>query len=82
MRIAKRRQIELLGDLRAEPAVEVVTIEADLDLAAWRLWSDRPDKAWSLVDCASFVVMQRLGLTEAITSDHHFEQAGFVRLLG
>ena len=44
-------------------------------------WESRPDKEWSLVDCASFVVMQQRGLTEVLTTDHHFEQAGFVRLL-
>jgi len=38
-------------------------------------------KEWSLVDCASFVAMQQRGIFEALTTDHHFEQAGFVRLL-
>jgi predicted nucleic acid-binding protein len=41
----------------------------------------RLDKEWSLVDCASFVVMQHRSIVEALTADHHFEQAGFVRLL-
>jgi predicted nucleic acid-binding protein len=45
------------------------------------LFVNRPDKEWSLTDCISFVVMQDYGLTEALTADHHFEQAGFVRLL-
>lgn len=39
------------------------------------------DKAWSFTDCTSFVVMQTLGLTTALTSDNHFEQAGFNVLL-
>jgi hypothetical protein len=39
------------------------------------------DKSWGLVDCASFVVMQQRGITEAFTSDRHFEQAGFACLL-
>ena len=41
----------------------------------------RPDKAWSLTDCISFVVMTDRGLTEALTGDHHFEQARFHDLL-
>jgi predicted nucleic acid-binding protein len=44
-------------------------------------YESRPDKAWSLTDCISFVVMNQHGLTEALTGDHHFEQAGFTALL-
>lgn len=39
------------------------------------------DTFWSLTDCLSFVVMQREGITDALTGDKHFEQAGFVALL-
>jgi predicted nucleic acid-binding protein len=45
------------------------------------LYEERPDKGWSLTDCLSFLVMQDRGIVEAITADHHFEQAGFVALL-
>jgi predicted nucleic acid-binding protein len=44
-------------------------------------YSRRPDKDWSLTDCISFVVMRDRGITEALTGDHHFEQAGFKALL-
>jgi hypothetical protein len=47
----------------------------------WALYADRPDKYWSLTDCISFVVMKDHQITEALTGDHHFEQAGFVALL-
>jgi uncharacterized protein len=45
------------------------------------LYDARPDKKWSLTDCISFVVMREHGITEALTGDHHFEQAGFTALL-
>jgi predicted nucleic acid-binding protein len=45
------------------------------------LYQNRDDKEWSLTDCISFVVMTREGITEALTGDHHFEQAGFSILL-
>ncbi len=41
------------------------------------LYSRRLDKAWSLTDCISFVVMAQRGLHDALTGDRHFEQAGF-----
>lgn len=39
------------------------------------------DKGWGLVDCASFVIMTGRGISEALTNDRHFQQAGFPRLL-
>jgi predicted nucleic acid-binding protein len=45
------------------------------------LYARRSDKSWSLTDCISFVVMQARGLTDALTGDHHFEQAGFRAVL-
>ena len=45
------------------------------------LYGRRADKSWSLTDCISFEVMSELGLTDALTGDHHFEQAGFRALL-
>ena len=45
------------------------------------MYRDREDKQWSLTDCISFVVMADGGLADALTGDHHFEQAGFKALL-
>ena len=47
----------------------------------FNLYRQRSDKAWSLTDCISFVVMADEGLNEALTGDRHFEQAGFTALL-
>jgi len=45
------------------------------------LFCSRLDKEWGLIDCVSFIVMQERGLTNALTTDEHFEQAGFRALL-
>jgi uncharacterized protein len=81
LRLPKPRQIQFVSDIRSDPSIEIVQVDAALEIAAWTLWAARPDKNWTIVDCVSFVVMGQRGLTEAITSDRHFEQAGFVRLL-
>ncbi len=53
------------------------TVSAELSDAAIGLYRNRADKNWGLTDCLSFVVMERRTLTEALTTDRHFEQAGF-----
>lgn len=67
--------------IRSVDWVEIVHINEVLDAKAWQLLANRLDKKWSLVDAVSFVVMQERGITEALATDHHFEQAGFVHLL-
>jgi predicted nucleic acid-binding protein len=81
IRFAKTKQIKLFGEIRRDPCLSVVTIDVELEAVAWKLWEDRADKQWTLVDCSSFVVMSRYGLREALTADRHFEQAGFIKLL-
>jgi predicted nucleic acid-binding protein len=45
------------------------------------LFESRPDKRWGLTDCISFEVMTVQGAVDALSADHHFEQAGFRALL-
>jgi predicted nucleic acid-binding protein len=73
--------VSTVQDLRANPQVVVVPPDAALFDAGFVLYANRPDKNWSLTDCISFVIMTREGLTEALTGDRDFEQAGFIALL-
>jgi predicted nucleic acid-binding protein len=73
--------LALWEQIRDHPAIEIVPAERSLLLLGLDLYTRRPDKSWSLTDCISFVVMAERGLTEALTGDHHFEQAGFRALL-
>jgi hypothetical protein len=71
----------LIRKLHSDPRSTVVYAGQHELFEAVDLYAGRSDKTWGLVDCVSFVVMRRLGLTEAFTADRHFEQAGFVALL-
>ena len=64
-----------------DPPAEVVPLDMDLHKRAIDLYIQMADKEWSLTDCVSFLVMRDRGLTDALTGDHHFEQAGFIALL-
>ncbi len=44
-------------------------------------FEDRPDKGYSLTDCISMILMESNGITEVLTSDKHFRQAGFTTLM-
>jgi predicted nucleic acid-binding protein len=57
--------------------VDLVRVSAADELAAWKLFLDRPDKSYSFTDCTSFVLMRRLGIETAIALDDHFRQEGF-----
>ena len=73
--------INTLDDLRNDEDVEILSINSDLFSTAFNFYSSRIDKEWGLTDCISFVVMKKQKLTDALTADHHFEQAGFKALL-
>ena len=71
----------LILRLRADPRTRVVPMSEEMLWRGFEVFRQRRDKAWSLTDCISFVVMSDEGITTALTGDHHFEQAGFTALL-
>ena len=73
------RLLELLG---AQADVEIIPASSGLFRQGCELHAQRPDKEWSLTDCTSFSVMQDRAIKQALTSDHHFAQAGFQVLTG
>src|SRR5205814_6600551 len=73
--------IQFYDALRADPDARILDADKQLFEAGLVLYRSRRDKEWSLTDCVSFVVMEQEGLTDALTGDHHFVQAGFHALL-
>jgi uncharacterized protein len=61
--------------------IKVISIDTELLMQALALYHARSDKTWGLTDCISFVVMRQQNLTNAVTSDRHFVQAGFHALM-
>jgi uncharacterized protein len=80
-RIPRSAALSFLVDLMNSPDVETVWVDELLHREAMSLLLARSDKSYSLCDAVSFVLMQRRGVREALTTDHHFEQEGFQRLL-
>ena len=73
--------VDLANTLESDPCTEILSASPEIFKEGVELFGARPDKEWSLTDCVSFVVMKRYNIVGALTTDHHFEQAGFERLL-
>src|SRR5215510_9215342 len=69
--------VGLLDHIQQRPNIEVVPFSADSWIRGWNLYKNRMDKAWSLTDCISFLVMQEHGLIDALAADDDYRQAGF-----
>lgn len=72
---------ETVERLLRDPNVDVTPQTGLLFRDALSRYKMRSDKSWSLTDCASFIVMERREVKDALAYDRHFEQAGFVALL-
>ena len=77
----RKHAVAIIDLLKKNPYVEIIPISSELFAEALELYKKRMDKGWGLTDCTSFIVMQRYGVAEALTTDEHFQQAGFRALL-
>ena len=71
------KAVEIGERLLASRSVQFIHVDEDLFQAAWSYFGRRADKRYSLTDCVSFVLMERLGIESALAFDAHFVQAGF-----
>ncbi|MEM9539601.1 MAG: PIN domain-containing protein [Cyanobacteria bacterium P01_E01_bin.42] len=79
--VVRASTTDFLRNINLIKSIQVVSLSDDLFRMGLSLYESRLDKDWGLTDCISFVVMQQEGIMEAFTTDKHFEQAGFIRLL-
>lgn len=73
----KRESVEIIEHFLTSDDVKVIHIHPPLFRKAFDLYKSHSDKLWGLIDCVSFVVMKELAITDALSADKHFEQAGF-----
>ena len=80
-RFSRASVLDFVVDLLSSPDIETVWVDESIHRAAVELLLLRQDKSYSLCDAVSFILMRQRGVAEALTTDRHFEQEGFVRLL-
>ena len=80
-RLDRKAALAFIARVPWSAHIRTVWVEDKLHDDALRLLAARLDKSYSLCDAVSFVLMRRASLTDALTTDRHFEQEGFRRLL-
>ena len=77
----RQRAVQVVRSLQDDPDIDIVPQTEAQFTAALTLYAQRLDKEWGATDCASFLIMQERGITEALAHNDHFYQAGFIPLL-
>jgi predicted nucleic acid-binding protein len=77
----RRLFVPMVHQFRADQRSRILPASSELFEEAVTLYGKRLDKDWSFVDCTSFITMKKERLNDALTEDHHFEQAGYRALL-
>lgn len=77
----KRDAVNIFEEFFDSLEIEIVRLDELLFNSGFELYKTHADKTWGLVDCIPFVVMRGNGITDALTSDKHFVQAGFRALM-
>jgi predicted nucleic acid-binding protein len=78
----RRRFAPLVREVQADARFKIHFLDEAFFEDAVSFYARRTDKKWAFTDCASILLMMRLGVSDALTNDHHFRQAGFKTLLG
>ena len=80
-RLPRMAALTFVSDLVENPDIDMVWVDEALHRAAMTFLMARPDKTYSPCDAVSFILMRQRHVTEALTTDLHFEQEGLQRLL-
>ncbi len=77
----RKESIGIIERFRTSQNITLVQIGESDFIKGFEMYRSYDDKSWSLTDCISFVTMKRFNLNDVLTSDKHFEQAGFNMLM-
>ena len=79
--VLRRATCSLVDKIRSNPNAEIVPMISGAFRDALERYRSRVDKTWGLTDCMSFLIMEQKGITDVLSGDRDFQQAGFNVLL-
>jgi predicted nucleic acid-binding protein len=78
---SRKRAVLTVRHLLHSPFVRVIQQTREVFLQGIEFYANREDKAYSLADCISMIIMQEESISAILTNDHHFTQEGFEILI-
>lgn len=69
------KKVEIGENLRSG-VIRLEWVDRKVEDTAWHLFREKADHPWSLTDCTSFVLMDRLGVRDVFTFDSDFRRLG------
>jgi predicted nucleic acid-binding protein len=79
--VARHSAASFVMELYIRSEIGIIPQSTEQFISAAELYMRMTDKGWGLTDCSSFLIMREFRIEEALTSDKHFTQAGFVALM-
>jgi predicted nucleic acid-binding protein len=79
-RYGHRAAVGFLDVLELSDRIDVVAVNLHMEIDALAWLRSRDEREYSFVDATSFMLMQSLGIREALAFDGDFSAAGFVEL--
>ncbi len=79
--LSRQEVLSFSDEILSDAAIQIIWVDASIHTRAVQLLQARSDKDYSLCDAVSFILMRERRILEALTTDKHFAQEGFTRLL-
>jgi hypothetical protein len=73
--------ISFITEIRSSTNFRIFPLSKRILQGGLNIFSSFQDKYWGLVDCISFFIMKEQNISNALTADSHFKQAGFIAQL-
>lgn len=78
--VGHKEAVEWGRNILVSNVVERINVDEEIFNRAWELFEKYDDKMLSFTDCASFSIMEKMGIRKAFAFDEDFDKVGFETL--
>ena len=76
-KVSRKEAIKFLKVVLKDPDIEIIHADEDIELEGYKTYQKYKDHDYSITDCVSFSIMNKIEITRCFTFDNHFLAMGF-----